>query len=78
MIFKALAFPLKSIILLSEKIKEEADRVLFDSKSIEQQLIRLQMMYELGEISQDIYEQQEEELLLRYQVAKAKEREAGS
>jgi len=78
MIFKALAFPLKSIILLSEKIKEEADRVLFDSKSIEQQLIRLQMMYELGEVSHDIYEQQEEELLLRYQVAKAKEREAGS
>ncbi|PGZ92479.1 gas vesicle protein GvpG [Bacillus sp. AFS029533] len=77
MIFKALAFPLKSIILLGEKIKEEADRVLFDSKTIEQQLIRLQMMYELGEISQDIYEQQEEELLLRYQVAKMKEREVG-
>ncbi|WP_129689498.1 gas vesicle protein GvpG [Gottfriedia acidiceleris] len=78
MIFKALAFPLKSIILLGEKIKEEADRVLFDSKSIEQQLIRLQMMFELGEVTEAIYVQQEEELLLRYQVAKMKEREAGS
>lgn len=76
MIFKALALPIKSIILLGEKIKEEADRVLYDSKTIEQQLIRLQMMYELGEIPLHIYEQKEEELLLRYQIAKTREREA--
>ncbi|MEH6939873.1 gas vesicle protein GvpG [Bacillus sp. JJ664] len=75
MIFKALVFPIKSVILLGEKIKEEADRVFYDTQAIEKQLIRLQMMYELGEIPLNLYEQQEEELLQRYQLAKTKERE---
>lgn len=33
------------------------------------------MMYELDEISQDVYEAQEEELLERYEVAKRMELE---
>ncbi|WP_371933425.1 gas vesicle protein GvpG [Halobacillus litoralis] len=56
-------------------MKEEVDKEMYDLEHIQKKLIQLQMMYELEEISEEHYEEQEEELLIRYEVAKKMEME---
>ncbi|MGG3572932.1 gas vesicle protein GvpG [Bacillus gobiensis] len=75
MIHKLFTAPMNLVIKVGEKVKEEADRELYDLDFIQQKLIRLQMMYELEEISEKVYKEKEEELLMRYEVAKARELE---
>ncbi|MCF6137386.1 gas vesicle protein GvpG [Pseudalkalibacillus berkeleyi] len=73
MIHKLVTTPMNLVIKVGEKVKEEADKELYDLPTIQQKLIQLQMMYELGEISEDAFKEKEEELLIRYEVAKKKE-----
>ncbi|ALC83616.1 MULTISPECIES: gas vesicle protein GvpG [Bacillus] len=75
MIHKLFTVPMNLVIKVGEKVKEEADRELYDLDFIQQKLIRLQMMYELEEIPEKVYKEKEEELLMRYEVAKARELE---
>lgn len=75
MIHKLFTAPMNLVIKVGEKVKEEADRELYDLDSIQQKLIRLQMMCELEEIPEKAYKEKEEELLMRYEVAKARELE---
>ncbi|MGD6818885.1 gas vesicle protein GvpG [Metabacillus sp. 84] len=70
MIHKLFTAPLNLVVKVGEKIKEEADKELFDIPTIQQKLIQLQMMYELDEIEEQAYKEQEEQLLLRYETAK--------
>ncbi|MFP7492434.1 gas vesicle protein GvpG [Terribacillus saccharophilus] len=65
--------PIKLLVKIGKKIKEEADKEYFDISAIQQKLIQLQMLYELDELSEDAYKEKEEELLLRYEVAKQRE-----
>jgi hypothetical protein len=76
MLHKLFTLPFKAVIKLGEKIKEEVDRELYDVDFIQHQLIQLEMLLEMDEITQEYYEQKEEELLQRYEIAK--EREQGS
>ncbi|MGG3625121.1 gas vesicle protein GvpG [Bacillus gobiensis] len=75
MIHKLFTAPMNLVIKVGEKVKEEADRELYDLDFIQQKLIRLQMMYELEEIPEEVFKEKEEELLMRYEVAKARELE---
>ncbi|OCA82274.1 gas vesicle protein GvpG [Bacillus sp. FJAT-27225] len=75
MIHKLVSAPINLVIKIAEKVKEEADKELYDLPTIQQKLIQLQMMYELGEIPEDAYKAKEEELILRYEVAKQLELE---
>jgi hypothetical protein len=70
MLHKLISAPINLFIKIGEKVKEEADKEHYDLPTIQQKLIQLQMMYELGEIPQRAYKDQEEELLLRYETAK--------
>jgi hypothetical protein len=70
MIHKLITAPINLVIKVGEKVKEEADKELYDLNSIQQKLIQLQMMYELGEIPEEAYKAKEEELITRYEVAK--------
>ncbi|MDN4863301.1 gas vesicle protein GvpG [Priestia megaterium] len=70
MIHKLLLSPVTLIVKVGQKIKEEADKELYDVSFIQQKIIHLQMMYELGEIPEDAYIEKEKELLLRYEAAK--------
>jgi len=70
MIHKLVTAPINLVIKIGEKVKEEADKELYDLSTIQQKLIQLQMMYELGEIPEEAYKAKEEELLTRYEVAK--------
>jgi hypothetical protein len=70
MIHKLITAPINLVIKVGEKVKEEADKELYDLNTIQQKLIQLQMMYELGEIPEEAYKAKEEELITRYEVAK--------
>ncbi|MBG9811042.1 gas vesicle protein GvpG [Bacillus endophyticus] len=75
MIQKIVTGPIDLVVKIGEKIKEEADRQLYDINHIQQQLMNLQMMHEMEEISERDYEDKEQELLERYEVAKRREQE---
>ena len=48
MIHKLLLSPVTLIVKVGQKIKEEADKELYDVSFIQQKIVHLQMMYELG------------------------------
>lgn len=73
MIHKLVSAPINLVIKIGEKVKEEADKELYDLPTIQQKLIQLQMMYELGEIPEEVYKEKEEDLILRYEMAKRME-----
>ncbi|UOR13524.1 gas vesicle protein GvpG [Halobacillus amylolyticus] len=75
MLHKLVTGPMNMVKKVGEKVKEEADKERYDLPTIQQKLVQLQMMYELEEIPEDAYQEKEEELLQRYEVAKRKEME---
>ncbi|MEH7177679.1 gas vesicle protein GvpG [Neobacillus vireti] len=74
MIFKFFTLPITALLKLGEKIQEEADQELYNLTYIQQQLIELHMMFDMEEIDEQTYAEQEEELLYRYKIAKERER----
>jgi hypothetical protein len=75
MIHKLITSPLNILIKVGEKVKEEVDKEFYDIEHIQKKLIQLQMMHELGDISDEAFEAKEEELLERYEIAKQLELE---
>ncbi|KGX90003.1 gas vesicle protein GvpG [Pontibacillus marinus] len=75
MIHKLFTSPLNLVVKVGEQVKEEVDKELYDLDQIQKKLIHLQMMYELEEISEEVYKAQESELLARYEMAKKREME---
>jgi hypothetical protein len=57
--------PAKGLLFIFEKIKEQAENELLDEGKIRQQLLELQMLLDLGEITEEEFYQAEEELLDR-------------
>ncbi|PBB05669.1 gas vesicle protein GvpG [Salimicrobium humidisoli] len=75
MIHKLATAPLNLVVKVGEKVKEEVDKELYDLETIQQKLVQLQMMYELGEVDETVFEEQEAVLLVRYEQAKRMELE---
>ena len=50
------------------------DQELYNIPHIQQQLMELHTLYEMGEISEEAYAEQEQDLLNRYKIAKEKEK----
>jgi hypothetical protein len=75
MIHKLFTFPIRSLIKLGEKIKEEADQEFYDIVYIQQQLMELHTLFEMGEIAEEIYVEREQDLLNRYKIAKEREKD---
>lgn len=75
MIHKLFTSPINLIVKVGEHVKEEVDKEMYDLEHIQKKLVQLQMMYELEEISEEVYQAQEEELLQRYEIAKRMEME---
>jgi hypothetical protein len=57
--------PLKGVIWMGQKLSDMAQEELIDKGRIKEQLMRLQLQFELDEISQQEYDQKEKELLDR-------------
>ena len=67
MLFNLLAAPVTGLTWIAEQVH---DRVMeeFDQKSVlSQQLLALQMAFDLGQIDEDIFDEKEEVLLLALQ-----------
>jgi len=67
--------PVKGVIWLGKKVNEVGEKKLYDEGSIKEELMALQLQFELDEINEQEYDQKEKELLDRLDaVTKSKER----
>jgi len=57
--------PVKGLFFIFDKIKEQVDHEMLDEGKIQQQLLEVQMLFELGEIPEEEFHQAEEMLLDR-------------
>ncbi|MGJ9383105.1 gas vesicle protein GvpG [Salipaludibacillus neizhouensis] len=73
MIHKLFTWPIDTVRFVGEKVQEEVDKQLYDVDHIQQKLVHLEMMLEMDEISEEVYEKQQVELMGRYRIAKEKE-----
>lgn len=60
--------PLKGVVWLAEKIYEQAEKELVDEEGVKHRLTELYMLLETGQISEEEFEQQEEELVDRLET----------
>jgi len=68
--------PLKGVIWLGKKVYEVGEKELYDEGGIKEELMALQLRFELDQISEQEYNEKEEELLARLDaITKAKEKE---
>jgi hypothetical protein len=68
--------PLKFTIWLGQKLRDAAYQELTDESKIHEELLQLQMRYEMEEIGQEEYDKQEGRLMERLEVIrKMKEEE---
>jgi len=67
--------PVKGVVWLGEKLNEVAKKELNDDGLIKQELMELQLRFELDEISEQEYNEKEKELLERLDaITESKER----
>jgi hypothetical protein len=60
--------PLGGIVWLGEQLLERANAELDEEENLQKQLLALQLAFDLGEISEEDFDIQEEELLLKIQA----------
>jgi hypothetical protein len=66
--------PVKLVIWLGKKINDVVEKEMSDEGLIKEQLMKLQLQFEMDEISEEEYNRQEKELLERLEaIRKAKE-----
>jgi hypothetical protein len=63
-----LTAPLNGLAWIGEKILEQASAELDDKENLGKRLLALQLSFDMGELSEEDFEEQEEELLLRMQA----------
>ena len=71
-----LLLPLNGFSFILTQIQKIADQELNDESVIKQQLLELQMRYELEEIGDEDFKEQEAELFARLRAIKARQLEA--
>jgi len=68
--------PLKGVVWLGEKLNEMAEKELSDTGRIKEELMALQLKFELDEITEHEYNEKEKELLERLDaITESKERQ---
>lgn len=67
--------PLKGVISIVEKVAEHLDREYYDPDNIQQELLKLRILYEMDEIDDEEYAQKEAQLFQRLTVIAEKEEE---
>lgn len=68
--------PLKGVMWMGEKLGDMAQKELSDKGRIKEELMRLQLQFELDDISKEEYDKKENELLDRLDaITKAEEKE---
>jgi len=65
--------PIGGLIWIGEKIQERADIEYDEAENLHKLLLSLQLAYDMGNISEEEFEIQEEELLLKIQALEEEE-----
>lgn len=60
--------PIEGIMWISEQIQERVDAEIDDTENLQKQLLSLQLSFDLGEISEENFEEQETEILMKMQA----------
>lgn len=68
MILRLLFAPVTGIGWIAEQIQERVDAELDQTENLNKRLLALQLAFDLGDISEEDFEAQEEELLLAIQA----------
>lgn len=59
--------PISGIMWIGEQIQERVDAELNETENLGKQLLALQLAFDLGEVSEEDFEEQEEALLIKIQ-----------
>ncbi|MEW6424278.1 MAG: gas vesicle protein GvpG [Bacillota bacterium] len=68
-----LFLPFRGLWYVFAEIYNRVEAELYDESTVHQQLLELQFQYELGDLSQEEYEQKEKELLARLRAIKERQ-----
>lgn len=68
LLFAPVLGPIEGVSWVANKLLEQADIATNDLESLQKQLLALQLAFDMGELSEDAFEAQEEELLLAIQA----------
>ncbi len=68
MIFRLLFAPVTGLAWIAEQIQERADTELDDKENLGKRLLALQLAFDMGDIPEEEFESQEEELLVAIQT----------
>lgn len=67
--------PLKGLMWIGDKVKEVAEREMTDDSKIHEELLELQMLFEMAEITEEEYEKGEARLMEKLEeIRKYKEK----
>ena len=79
MLLRLLTFPLTApvggIMWIGEQILERANAELDEKENLNKRLLALQLSFDMGDISEEEFEEQEEALLMAIQAMQAEETE---
>ncbi|MBS0016564.1 MAG: gas vesicle protein GvpG [Arthrospira sp. SH-MAG29] len=71
-----LTAPLDGIVWIGEQILERAEAELDDNENLNKRLLALQLAYDMGDISEEDFEEQEEQLLQEIIALEESQRQA--
>jgi len=75
MLLRLLFAPITGMTWIAEQIQERAEAELDDKENLSKRLLTLQLAFDMGEISEEDFEVQEEELLLAIQAIEEQQQE---
>ena len=67
--------PVKGVVWIGKKIKETADAEITDKSKVQEELLDLQMRFEMGKVNKEEYKKKETELLERLEAIRKYEEE---
>ncbi len=68
MLFRTLFAPVTGLTWIAEQIQERVDTELDEKENLHKRLLSLQLAFDMGEMPEEEFEEQEEELLLAIQA----------
>lgn len=74
LLFTPITAPIHGIAWIGEKILEQAGTELDEKATLQKRLLAIQLAFDMGEVAEEEFEEQEEELLLAIQAIEDQER----
>lgn len=68
LLFAPITAPINGITWIAEKILEQTETGLDEKENLSKRLLALQLAFDMGDLSEEEFEQQEEDLLLAIQA----------